>query len=288
MMSSPVRNAASAVALVDRVELASQLSMRSVTINGRRTTMRLEPSMWNALQRIASDNGATVNQICSQIDSSRGDLSMTAAVRSYIVSYLQNVPSFPSAQEGEPRNDALLNKLGPAYAKGEVLRIRIERAEDLVTKVAMSLSVLERDEQSLLPELHREWRRRRDALDRLPRITELSAKLLRRAGQETLMNVVDLAAGGGIAQPHQDPIMAWSGSGSGHRPHPLMRATFQQDMLAVETQAEPMFQVVDVTLSGNQNIYKRLLLPVSDDGIEVTRVLISAEPVDQDTAAFAS
>ena len=49
-----------------------------------------------------------------------------------------------------------------------------------------------------------------------------------------------------------------------------------------------MFQVVDVTLSGNQNIYKRLLLPVSDDGIEVTRVLISAEPVDQDTAAFAS
>src|SRR6056297_3263082 len=127
--------------LVDGFELASQLAMRSVTINGRRTTMRLEPSMWNALQRIAADNGVTVNQLCSQIDSSRGDLSMTAAVRSYIVSYLQRAPSFGEKRIGSEVDDDPLQRLDPAYAKGELLRVRIERGEEAVTKIAINLSV---------------------------------------------------------------------------------------------------------------------------------------------------
>ncbi len=256
--------------------------MRSVTINGRRTTMRLEPSMWNALQRIAADNGVTVNQLCSQIDTSRGDLSMTAAVRSYIVSYLQRAPSFGDARKSAQGDEDILGQLDAAYAKGEMLRIRIERGEDVVTKIAISLSVLEQDAEALLSELYREWRRRREQLDRLPRITELSARLLRRAGKESLMNVVDLAAGGSIAQPHQDPVMVWSGSGAGHRPHPLIRATFQQDMLAVESHAEPIYQVMDVLVAAERNAYKRLMLPVSDDGVDVTRVLISAVHISKE------
>lgn len=272
--------------LVEGVDLASNLAMRSVTINGRRTTMRLEPSMWNALQRIAADNSVTVNQLCSQIDTSRGDLSMTAAVRSYIVSYLQRAPSFGDARRSSRGDEDILGRLDAAYAKGEMLRIRIERGEDVVTKIAISLSVLEQDGDALLSELYREWRRRREQLDRLPRITELSARLLRRAGKESLMNVVDLAAGGSIAQPHQDPVMVWSGSGAGHRPHPLIRATFQQDMLAVESHAEPIYQVMDVLVSAERNAYKRLMLPVSDDGVDVTRVLISAVHINKDTGAL--
>jgi predicted DNA-binding ribbon-helix-helix protein len=271
--------------LVEGVDLASHLAMRSVTINGRRTTMRLEPSMWNALQRISADNGVTVNQLCSQIDSSRGDLSMTAAVRSYIVSYLQKLPTFGESRGRALQDGELLDRLDPAYSKAELLRVRFERGEDSVTKIAIGLSVLESGEPTLLSELYREWRRRREQLERLPRITELSARLLRRAGKETLMNVVDLAAGGSIAQPHQDPVMVWSGSGIGHRPHPLIRATFQQDMLAVEFQAEPIYQIVDVRVASNQNIYKRLMLPVSDDGVEVTRVLIAALSLTEERVA---
>ena len=287
-MNLAMRKTGAQPELVEGVDLASHLAMRSVTINGRRTTMRLEPSMWNALQRIAADNSVTVNQLCSQIDTSRGDLSMTAAVRSYIVSYLQRAPSFNEARNNANGGEDILSQLDPAYAKGEMLRIRIERGEDVVTKVAISLSVLEHDSSALLSELYREWRRRYEQLGRLPRITELSARLLRRSGKESLMNVVDLAAGGSIAQPHQDPVMVWSGSGAGHRPHPLIRATFQQDMLAVESHAEPIYQVVDVQVSGERNTYKRLMLPVSDDGTEVTRVLISAIHLNQDEAAIAS
>ena len=287
-MNVAMRNPGAQPELVEGVDLASHLAMRSVTINGRRTTMRLEPSMWNALQRIAADNSVTVNQLCSQIDTSRGDLSMTAAVRSYIVSYLQRAPSFGEARGKSDSGDDILSQLDPAYAKAEMLRIQIERGEDIITKVAISLSVLDHNNSALLSELYREWRRRSEQLGRLPRITELSARLLRRAGKESLMNVVDLAAGGSIAQLHQDPVMVWSGSGAGHRPHPLIRATFQQDMLAVESHAEPIYQVVDVRVAGERNAYKRLMLPVSDDGTEVNRVLISAIHQEKVGVAVAS
>lgn len=260
----------------DRMDVANRLAMRSVTINGRRTTMRLEPSMWNALRRIAEDHRLTVNQLCSRIDDTRGEMSMTAAVRSYIVSYLQKMPvAAPESGEMQPI-DSILQSLGTAYAKGELLRIRIERGDDVLVKIAMHLAVLERSDSNSLADIYREWSRRRDQLQYLPRITELSARLLRRAAKETMLSVVDLAAGGGIAQPHQDPVMAWNMGNASHRPHPLLRAAFQQDMLAVEQQAEAIYQVNQIRLNGSEQVYKRLLLPLSDDGSDVTRVLVAA------------
>lgn len=274
--------------LDDRMDASNRLAMRSVTINGRRTTMRLEPSMWNALRRIAEEHGITVNQLCSKIDDTRGEMSMTAAVRSYIVSYLQQMPlvSAPQAAAAQPI-DTILETLGPAYAKGELLRVRIERGEDVLVKIALHVGVLERGETSPLAEIYREWTRRRDQLQYLPRITELSARLLRRAAKETMLSVVDLAAGGGIAQPHQDPVMAWNTGGASHRPHPLLRAAFQQDMLAVEQQAEALYQINQICLGGSEQVYKRLLLPLSDDGSDVTRVLVAAMPVDESDQALA-
>ena len=77
--------------------------------------------------------------------------------------------------------------------------------------------------------------------------------------------------------------MAWNvGGGANHRPHPLLRAAFQQDMLAVELQAEPMYQINQICLNGVEQVYKRLLLPLSDDGTDVTRVLVAALPLDHE------
>ena len=58
-------------------------------------------------------------------------------------------------------------------------------------------------------------------------------------------------------------------------------------MLAVEAQAEPIYQVVDVNIGADRNAYKRLMLPVSDDGVDVTRVLISALHLNRDDTALA-
>ena len=284
---NPAQRAERSPFIDDHVDIANRLAMRSVTINGRRTTMRLEPSMWNALRRIAEDHRITVNQLCSQIDTSRGEMSMTAAVRSYIVSYLQQMPMNPG-KSGEAQSiDAILEDLGAAYVKGELLRVRIERGEDLLVKVAVHLSVLERGLSTPLAEIYREWNRRREQLQYLPRITELSARLLRRTANDTMLSVVDLAAGGGIAQPHQDPVMAWNTGGTSNRPHPLLRAAFQQDMLAVEQQGEALYQVNQIRLAGTEQVYRRLLLPLSDDGSDVTRVLVAALQVGEDTLAAA-
>jgi predicted DNA-binding ribbon-helix-helix protein len=266
------------------MDLTNRLTMRSVTINGRRTTMRLEPSMWNALRRIAESHSVTVNQLCSKIDSSRGEMSMTAAVRSYIVSYLQQAPVRTRPEGGDNGIDTILGNLGQHYVKAEVLRVRFERSQDFLVKVVLHSAVLDRNEDGPLAEIFKEWRRRRDQLQCMPRITELSARLLRRAAQETMLSVVDLAAGGGIVQPHQDPVMAWNVSGTNHRPHSLLRAAFQQDMLAVEQQSEPMFQINQICLNGVEQVYKRLMVPLSDDGTDVTRVLVAAKTISANSS----
>ena len=45
------------------------LQGRNVLLHGRqRTSMRLEPSMWSALEEIAMREGLSINDLCSQID----------------------------------------------------------------------------------------------------------------------------------------------------------------------------------------------------------------------------
>lgn len=60
---------------------------RNVTVGGRRTSLRLEPEFWDALADIAGREGLSLDHLCGLIDSQRGGLSRTAAIRIYIVGY---------------------------------------------------------------------------------------------------------------------------------------------------------------------------------------------------------
>lgn len=63
---------------------------RNVTVHGRRTSMRLEPELWEALEGIAARNGATLHQVCTAVESGRRDgQSRTSAVRAFIVRNLR-------------------------------------------------------------------------------------------------------------------------------------------------------------------------------------------------------
>lgn len=74
----------------------SELLLRNVTVNGRRTTIRLEPEMWDALAEIARREGYTQTQLCSRIaDGQPPGLSFTASVRMFILMY------FRAAAHGE-------------------------------------------------------------------------------------------------------------------------------------------------------------------------------------------
>ncbi|HXZ01992.1 MAG TPA: ribbon-helix-helix domain-containing protein [Stellaceae bacterium] len=66
---------------------ASTLINRNVTVGGRRTSMRLEPAMWDALQQLCRREGKTLNELVTEIDRQRSESSLTAAIRVYLLRY---------------------------------------------------------------------------------------------------------------------------------------------------------------------------------------------------------
>src|SRR5215475_8472912 len=78
----------------------STLVNRNVNIEGRRTSVRLEPAMWAALARIAERESLTINQLCTRIDHLRdNNCGLTAAIRVFLMAYFQEA----ATEEGHAR-----------------------------------------------------------------------------------------------------------------------------------------------------------------------------------------
>lgn len=75
--------------MVDAQDKGNQalLVCRNVTVNGRRTSLRMEPLLWDSLKDIAEREGLTIHRMCSEIDRRRGAANLTAALRVFIISY---------------------------------------------------------------------------------------------------------------------------------------------------------------------------------------------------------
>ena len=69
--------------------MPSGLISRNITIAGRRTSVRLEPAMWEALHDICLREGLTVNEMCSRVAERRHGTSLTAALRVSILTYFR-------------------------------------------------------------------------------------------------------------------------------------------------------------------------------------------------------
>lgn len=69
-------------------ESKSTLVSRNITVLGRRTSVRLEPEMWNALREIAKREQCRIHDICSLIQMRKNpNTSLTAAVRVFLMLY---------------------------------------------------------------------------------------------------------------------------------------------------------------------------------------------------------
>lgn len=66
------------------------LLAKNVTIAGLRTSLRLEPEIWAALDEVCRREGLTVHTLCTLIDRHRGVSSRTSAVRAFMVSYYRD------------------------------------------------------------------------------------------------------------------------------------------------------------------------------------------------------
>lgn len=77
------------------------LKQRNVTVAGRRTTLRLEPSMWDALEEIAKRESSDLDTLCTLVNQrlgvqrarrppgDRGSLTLASAVRVFIAAYFR-------------------------------------------------------------------------------------------------------------------------------------------------------------------------------------------------------
>lgn len=65
----------------------SSLVIRNIVVAGHRTSVRLEPIMWDALHDIARRLQVSVHELVTEIDRERTASSLTAAIRVHIVDF---------------------------------------------------------------------------------------------------------------------------------------------------------------------------------------------------------
>jgi predicted DNA-binding ribbon-helix-helix protein len=75
----------------DRGGSASTLVLGNVVVAGHRTSVRLEPAIWDALEDIQQREAKTLNQLVTEIDRARIASSLTAAIRVFVVRYYRGV-----------------------------------------------------------------------------------------------------------------------------------------------------------------------------------------------------
>jgi len=69
-------------------EFKSTLISRNITILGRRTSVRLEPEMWNSLKEISRREKCKIHDICSLIHLRKNPhTALTAAIRVFLMLY---------------------------------------------------------------------------------------------------------------------------------------------------------------------------------------------------------
>jgi predicted DNA-binding ribbon-helix-helix protein len=63
----------------------SRLVTRNVMLAGKRTSIRLEPEMWDALSLICEQQDKSLHAVCSEIALNNPETAFTSAVRVFIL-----------------------------------------------------------------------------------------------------------------------------------------------------------------------------------------------------------
>ena len=101
-------------------DVKTTLISRNITVMGRRTSVRLEPEMWQALREIAKRERCTIHDICTLIGLRKNDkTSLTAAIRVFLMLYFRAA----TTEEGHKR---------AGHGSFEVMKQRARIAENLV------------------------------------------------------------------------------------------------------------------------------------------------------------
>jgi predicted DNA-binding ribbon-helix-helix protein len=65
----------------------STLVSRNVTLAGRRTSLRMERAVWDALEEICRREAQSLHELVQRIDINRRERTLTAGVRVFVLEY---------------------------------------------------------------------------------------------------------------------------------------------------------------------------------------------------------
>ena len=104
----------------------STLVGRNVRINGRRTSVKLEPAMWDALAEICVREGMGIGKLRAKVEGGRAGASFTSALRVFIVEYYRAALAAlrPSMQIGVRYEPAVSSRAVTALRTGAPAGLR--------------------------------------------------------------------------------------------------------------------------------------------------------------------
>lgn len=71
--------------------LGGELISKNVRIAGRRTSVRLEPEMWEALEEVAAMQGCTIHDLCTAVSELKHpEASFTGALRVFVMEFFRS------------------------------------------------------------------------------------------------------------------------------------------------------------------------------------------------------
>ncbi|NVJ90113.1 MAG: ribbon-helix-helix domain-containing protein [Methylocystaceae bacterium] len=71
--------------------MSKSLISKNVVIGEQRTSFRLEPEMWSALEHICEKEGVNIHKLCTWISDFKPRANRTSAIRAFIISYFRAV-----------------------------------------------------------------------------------------------------------------------------------------------------------------------------------------------------
>lgn len=116
-------------------EIKTTLVLKNVTVNNKRTSIRLEPEMWSELKNIAQREQCTIHDICSLINLRKSKhSSLTAAIRVFLMLYFRAAATESGHEKaGHGSFDNMKRRAG-VVADWSSLKIRQTTQQDDIEK----------------------------------------------------------------------------------------------------------------------------------------------------------
>jgi predicted DNA-binding ribbon-helix-helix protein len=76
--------------------MRSPIVKRSIMISGHKTSVSLEDAFWSDLKNIARAQKATLGELISKIDESRGHGNLSSAIRLFVLAHFRTEDANPA------------------------------------------------------------------------------------------------------------------------------------------------------------------------------------------------